>query len=813
MKYKLVTAISIVIANMVGTGIFTSLGFQLFDLNNITSITLLWMLGGLIALLGSFCYAELSSAFPQSGGEYHFLRISFGNRIGFLSGWTSAVVGFAAPIAASAFAFAKYFSRVVPIDASPVAIAITIVVLVTVIHSLKVSVGASFQVFFTMGKILLLVVFILVGLFHGGNSTSADVPMELTTDFRINDFMLPGFWIGLIFVSYAYSGWNATSYIIDDIVDPIKNVPRSIFIGTILVTVLYVLINYVFMISAPASEMKGKEEVAHVAANYIFGTTGASIVSAMVSFFLISTIGSMIIVGPRVIKRIADDYKEFSFFSVTNKNAVPIRAILLQSGIAIFLLLTSSFEFIITAIGFILSIFTTLVAIGLIVLRIKKPDVVRKIKVPFYPITPILFVVFNVWTMAYLFAHRQMEVLAGLIFVAIGWVIYSFLKKPATKSLVSLVLLCFTLTITSCQSSEKKSSTQISKINTDSINTVENQVPFTPDAVLDNRAAGLAGLNSKIVTNEISKKNLENLNQSWVQKTSGMLNPIRTWTESEGIYNKANQHKNSFVFYPFSGPDLEFAHAFYPEADEYVLCGLEKAGSAHALLLNLEKPVDSFINAAQQYFYFSDRFGFFRTLDMEKQFNHAGVVDILALYIKRAGGEIGSVKLHHWNPESGELMDWDKKRDPDACSFVFRAASGKVSTLYYFSKDLSDAGLGKDSLWLNWVTKRAEGKQMFSLVKSASYLMQSAYFKTIGNYLLNHSNTHIQDDTGIGYAQLSSNTKKLRLYGKYTNVIPVFKHYYQPALAEKYKADSIKSLPFKIGYNLRHAETCLMVLQ
>jgi APA family basic amino acid/polyamine antiporter len=811
MKYKLVTAIAIVIANMIGTGIFTSLGFQLFDLNNITSITIMWTLGGFIALLGSFCYAELSSAFPQSGGEYHFLRISFGNRIGFLSGWTSAVVGFAAPIAASAFAFAKYFSRVVPIDASPVVVAISIVILVTIVHSLKVSIGASFQVFFTTGKILLLVIFILVGLFHAKNAST--FPMELGTEFQSNDFIIPGFWIGLIFVSYAYSGWNATSYIIEDIEDPIKNVPKSIFIGTILVTLLYVLINYVFMISAPASEMKGKEEVAHVAANYIFGPIGASVVSAMVSFFLISTIGSMIIVGPRVIKRIADDYQEFSFFSTTNKNAVPIRAILLQSGIAIFLLLTSSFEFIITAIGFILSIFTTLVAIGLIVLRVKKPDVVRKIKVPFYPVTPILFVVFNLWTMAYLFAHRQLEVLAGLVFVAIGWVIYSFLKKPSSKSLVSAMVLLTAFTISSCQSSTSKEKTIVAKEPIDSVTITEKKLDFVTDDSLDKRASVIAGLDTSLLNTSSSQTNLDNLNQNCLTKTNTMLNPIRTWCENEGIYNKSKNSKASFVFYPFSGPDFDFAHAFYPEADEYVLCGLEKAGSAHSLLFNYNKPVDSFLHSAQKYFYFSNRFGFFRTLDMEKQFNHAGIVDILALYIKRAGGEIGSVNLHHWNTEKGDLMDWDKNREPDACSFLFRAPSGKVSKLYYFCKDLSNGGLGNDSLWLQWVSKRSEGKHMFTLVKSASYLLQSPYFSTIGNYLLNRSETHIQDDTGIGYAQLSSKSKKLQLYGKYTNVIPLFKHYFQSDLAQKYKSNIAKPLPFNIGYNLRHAETCLLVLQ
>ncbi len=429
MKYNLTTATAIVVANMIGTGVFTSLGFQLFDLNNLTSIAVLWILGGVIAVLGSFCYAELSSTFPRSGGEYHFLRLSFGKPIGFLSGWTSAIVGFAAPIAASSYAFAKYFLNVVPLNIQAELVAIILVVMVTIIHSLKMHIGAKVQVFFTIGKISLLILFIIAGFIFSSEGLSKDVSSQMTTNLNPPDFMKSGFWVSLIFVSYAYSGWNASAYIIDEIENPIKNVPRSIFIGTFLVTVLYVLINIVFMLAAPVNELRGKEDVANVAAQFIFGKAGATIVSGMVSFFLVSTIGSMIIVGPRVMKRMASDYKEFNFFAKDNRNSVPIRAILLQSGIAIVLLVTSSFENIITTIGFILSVFTTLTAIGLIILRIKQPHALRPLKTPLYPIMPVLFVIFNLWTIGYLVIAKYQIVFAGFIFLLIGLIIYLLLNK------------------------------------------------------------------------------------------------------------------------------------------------------------------------------------------------------------------------------------------------------------------------------------------------------------------------------------------------------------------------------------------------
>ena len=228
-KFGLIATISIVIANMVGTGIFTSLGFQLFDLNQINSVIALWVLGGFIAILGSFCYAELSAAFPRSGGEYHFLRISFNNGIGFLSGWTSAIVGFAAPIAASAFAFSRYFTKVIPLEkitfltsicsvsTISVGLSVLIVVLITIVQTGKFQVGTIFQIIFTVGKVALMVLFIIAGLYYSFHSSGSHNHSGLAYGNFWTDLNNSGFWVGLIFVSYAYSGWNASSYIIDDI--------------------------------------------------------------------------------------------------------------------------------------------------------------------------------------------------------------------------------------------------------------------------------------------------------------------------------------------------------------------------------------------------------------------------------------------------------------------------------------------------------------------------------------------------------------------------------------------------------------------
>ena len=157
------TAYSVVVANMIGVGVFTSLGFQLIGLQSYISITVLWLFGGFLALNGSFCYAELSAAYPKSGGEYNFLREAFGDRVGFLSGWTSSIVGFAAPIAAAAHAFSKYFIDMSSFSINPIYISIPLILILTAVHCISLSHSSILQIFTSFSKILLLVLFIVIG--------------------------------------------------------------------------------------------------------------------------------------------------------------------------------------------------------------------------------------------------------------------------------------------------------------------------------------------------------------------------------------------------------------------------------------------------------------------------------------------------------------------------------------------------------------------------------------------------------------------------------------------------------------------------
>src|SRR5213080_872618 len=259
-----VTASSIVIANIIGTGIFTSLGFQLVDIQSGFPLLMLWIIGGLTALCGALCYSELSAALPRSGGEYHFLSQIYHPALGFMAGFVSATVGFAAPIALAAMAFGKYLNGI--LGGSPVLLSFAVVWVVALFHLKNLRVGSAFQNSFTVVKLLLVGAFIIAGFFVQPKQPINFLPEPGDA---VTIFGAP-FAVALVYVMYSYSGWNAAAYVTGEIKRPEKNVPRSLFVGTGVVIIIYVLVNAVFLATTPIGELKGQLEVALIAGKYIF---------------------------------------------------------------------------------------------------------------------------------------------------------------------------------------------------------------------------------------------------------------------------------------------------------------------------------------------------------------------------------------------------------------------------------------------------------------------------------------------------------------------------------------------------------------
>jgi basic amino acid/polyamine antiporter, APA family len=425
---SLITATAIVIANMVGTGIFTSLGFQVGDLPSGFSIVVLWAVGGLCAFCGALAYGELAAALPRSGGEYHFLSRTFHPCIGFVAGWLSATVGFAAPIALAAMALGKYFAGITSFI-SPVSVSLLVVVLVTVVHSSGVHVGARFQNVATWLKVVLILVFIGAGACVANPQPVSFLPEP--GDWKL--ITSPPFAISLVFVMYSYAGWNAATYIVGEIRNPQRNVPLAIGIGTFFVSLLYIALNAVFLHVAPMKELAGQVDVGHVAANYIFGQTGGRIMSGLICLGLVSSISAMTWVGPRVTMTLGQDFRILSPFAACTSRGVPQNALLLQLAIVMVLILTATFEKVLTYVQFSIQLCSFLTVIGLIVLRRTQPDLPRPVRCWGYPVTPLIFICISVWMMTYQMLRQPTESLAGLGTIAIGALLYVLSPKKNVR--------------------------------------------------------------------------------------------------------------------------------------------------------------------------------------------------------------------------------------------------------------------------------------------------------------------------------------------------------------------------------------------
>ncbi|HVA97779.1 MAG TPA: amino acid permease [Bacteroidia bacterium] len=432
-KISFYTAVSVVIANMIGTGVFTSLGFQLKDIQSVFAITMLWVVGGIIALCGALSYGELASAMPRSGGEYQYLSKILHPFVGFLSGWVSVTVGFSAPVALSAMALGKYVHEVYPLLNEKI-LGCSVVILITLVHSFNLKNSAKFQNIFTVLKVVLIVVFITAGFFAGNTLHISVLPINsLIPSESWKSIFSPAFAVSLIYVSYAYSGWNASAYMSNDIENPRINVPKSLFWGTAVVMILYVLLNYIFLYTAPIKELQGQVEVGYISAIHIFGTQIGNLVDMLIALLLVSSVSSMVFAGPRVSQVMGEDLPQLSFLSKKNKNGIPVIATLLQSAITILLILTSTFGTVLLYLGFTLSLFTFLTVFSLFVMRIKKREISGIYKTFAYPITPIIFLLLTAWTLFFTMKNNFEESILGLLTVVVGGVVYFIKTKDKLK--------------------------------------------------------------------------------------------------------------------------------------------------------------------------------------------------------------------------------------------------------------------------------------------------------------------------------------------------------------------------------------------
>ena len=418
-KITFLTGAAIVIANMVGTGVFTSLGFQVLGIQSGFALLMLWLVGGLIALCGAVCYGELAAAMPRSGGEYHYLSQIYHPALGFLSGWVSATVGFAAPTALAALALGTYAKSVWP-DLQPQWLSVAVVLLLTLVHGTSIRAGSRLQVIITALKVVVLVVFIGAGMVMGEGQ-----PLSFAPDAASWRALLsPAFAVSLVYVSYAYSGWNAAVYLTGEIENPKRNLSRILLAGPAVVLLLYVGLTYVFLRSTPLAGLKGQLEVGFVAATSLFGPLGGRLMGGVIAALLVSTISSMVFAGPRIVQTMGEDIPALRFLAPKSRADIPVRALALQTVITLAFILKPSFQGVLVYAGFVLNLFTFLTVLGLFVLRWRQPDLPRPYRAWGYPFTPLVFLGLSGWTLAFILSEKPLESLYGLATLAVGGLVY-----------------------------------------------------------------------------------------------------------------------------------------------------------------------------------------------------------------------------------------------------------------------------------------------------------------------------------------------------------------------------------------------------
>lgn len=429
------TATAIIIANMVGVGVFTTLGFQLAEIDSLFAVMMLWVIGGIAALCGALSYAELGASLPRSGGEYNFLGEAYHPAAGFVSGWVSATIGFAAPTAAVAIAFAKYSGAVLPFeigDTEKKIIASGLVIILAGLHALSRRVSGQTQTIFTAIKIILIAAFIIAAF------TLTDAPQAIDLIPSAEDFSIMGttsYGVALIFASYAYTGWNAATYISGEMENPQRDLPRVLLTGTALVTVLYVLLNLAFLYAAPVDALRDQVEVGYISADRIFGSTGGRIVGGMLTLLLISTVSAMTLAGPRALQALGQDYRAMGWLAKSTKDGVPWFAIFFQSAVAILFILTSSFKTILVFAGSMLAFNSLLAIVGLFILRWRQPDLPRPYKTWGYPIVPLIYLIITAVTLIFVVMDSPKAALGGLALIVVGvvfWALSESLNRGST---------------------------------------------------------------------------------------------------------------------------------------------------------------------------------------------------------------------------------------------------------------------------------------------------------------------------------------------------------------------------------------------
>lgn len=439
---------------VIGSGIFLTTGIMAKSIPSAPLILFAWIAGGFLTFAGALTYAELGAAMPEAGGQYVYLKEAYGPMAGFLFGWILFLVYMTGGIAGLALAFSEYtgylfpplstqnilFSFDIHIFQKPLTyslsagqlVGVGIIAFLSLCNFLGVGLGKIIQNFISVIKIGAICAIIVLG-FALGKGTAVDLTLN-PAKMSLSQLVI-GFGVALVSVSWAFDGWNNVNFVAGEIKKPGKNLPRALFLGTLGITLLYLLINYIYLCALPIPEIAGVVRIAEKATTSLFGTSTGVFISLAV---IVSTFGSLngsILTGPRVYYAMAKDRLFFKQISkVHPKFHTPGAAILLQAIWASFLTILGSFEQIFTFAMFAAIAFWVAAAASVFTLRKKYPDMKRPYKTWGYPFIPALFIIASIGILINTLIEKTVESVAGIVLVLLGIPVYHYWRRKSSTS-------------------------------------------------------------------------------------------------------------------------------------------------------------------------------------------------------------------------------------------------------------------------------------------------------------------------------------------------------------------------------------------
>ncbi len=452
-KMNLLDSTFLVIGSIVGSGIFMTTGFIAEYLPSPGFILLVWLVGGFIALSGALAFAELGAMYPQAGGQYVYLRKAYGTWAGFLYGWGFFWVIECGGIATLAVGFAEYFGYFVPslstqtylvqlhilnttysLSAGQL-IAVLSIVILSAVNYFGIKSGVTVQNIFTFLRIGAVAVLVILGLAIGKKSGIGNVeglfPSGGVFDFRL-------FGLALIAVLWTYDGWYGVNCTAEEVKNPERNIPLSLILGTLSVTLIYMLMNIVYILALPVDSMKGIARIGELASTHLFGTTATFFISATIMISIFGCLSATIIYGPRVYFAMAEDKAFFkSMAYVHPRYKVPTKAIIWQAVWSSILCFTGTYKALFEYVVFALVIFFAATGLAVMVLRWKAPDVNRPYRAWGYPVLPLLFVLINLAVFVNTVMAQPLKSGVGLLILLAGIPAFLYWRRKSKKRSLS----------------------------------------------------------------------------------------------------------------------------------------------------------------------------------------------------------------------------------------------------------------------------------------------------------------------------------------------------------------------------------------